>query len=373
MFPGTLASNRSTCCRKAITTFTDPPFFFPYDRVSGCVRVKSHVRATSKHVNPNHPAVNLTDGDLSTFWISGSGDSQPGGGPKSERPDWIQIEFPRPVKTGTLVLQPRENYGPRDIELQVPGEGQHEFTTIARFRATNQSRQLLTFPETSSRQFRIVLVSSYDPRYPSEPRNAQIREIEFLEVGSEGEVITELAVPELHEATATHEGQGMRVSYRKPQSGGIVQYVTVISLPDEATIYSTIFRASRATTVRITPLFPLRTAAPPGFEKTVVQHRGDRWLNMSDHVGFVSLNSLPKAIPHDRFYLTEQQTFAVQQGEWFGRAAVVVYARQSHAQTARCSPTVRILDDSRPEQLKLTLDSSSGTSTMEIDFADMEQ
>lgn len=353
------------------STFVDPPFFFPYDRNSGCVRVRRHVHVTSKHKSPRHPADCLVDGDRSTFWVSGAGDSRRGGGPTAERPDWIQFEFPEPLKTAALVLRPRENYGPREMELQNSVDGQQEFKTIARFTATNKPRQSWTFPETMSRVFRVVILSSYDPRYPDQPRNAQIREIEFLEVGSEGEAKTELAMPDLHEASATQDGKGMRVSYRKPCPGGVVQYVTVISLPDEATVYGTIFRANRAAKVKVGPLFPLRAAAPPGFEKAIQQHRGDRWLNMSDHVGFVSVDPLPMEIPVERFFLRDEQTFQVQPGEWFGRAALVVYARQSHEQTARKAATVRLLDDSHSEKFKLTLDTSSGTSVLDFDFACM--
>jgi hypothetical protein len=259
------------------------------------------------------------------------------------------------------------------MELQVPLDGQQEARTIARFTATNEARQVVAFPETTSRVFRVVIRSSYDPRYPHEPRNAQIREIAIVPAGSEDELKPEPAVPDLHEATATHEGEGMRVSYRTPHPGGITQYVTVISLPDEATVYGTVFRASRAATVKIGPLFPLRAAAPPGFEKAIEQRRGDRWLNMSDHVGFVSVDLLPKVVPVDRFFLTEQQTFQVQPGEWFGRAALVVYARQPHEQTAKRAPSVRLLEDSRPEKCRLTLDTSSGTSVLEMDFEGMEK
>ncbi len=356
------------------STFADPPFFFPCDRDSGCARVevvRPHVRVTSKHENPRHPADYLMDGDPSTFWISGVGNSRRGDGPTIERPDWIQFEFPKPVKTAALVLRPRENYGPREIELQMPVDGQREWKTIARFTATNKSRQVLPFPATESRVFRVVILSSYDPRYPDEPRNAQIREIEFLEVGSENKVETVLTMPELHEATATHGGTGMRVSYRKPHPSGITQYVTVVSLPDEATVYATIFRANQAATVKIGALFRMRAAAPPGFEKAIQQHRGDRWLNMSDHVGFVSVDPLPREIPNDRFFLTDERTFQVQPGQWFGRAVLAVYARQSHEQTAHRAASVRLLDDPRPETFKMTLDTSSGKNVVEFGFVKM--
>jgi hypothetical protein len=165
----------------------------------------------------------------------------------------------------------------------------------------------------------------------------------------------------------------MRVSYRKPCHSGITQYVTVISLPDEATVYATIFRASQAATVKISPLFPLRASAPPGFEKAIEQHRGERWLNMGDHIGFVSVDPLPNEIPSDCFFLTEEQTIAMQPDEWFGRAALVAYARQPHGQTAEKAPTVRLLDDQRPQTFKLTLETSSGNRVLEFDFAVMDK
>ncbi|MBN2475295.1 MAG: hypothetical protein JXB62_11840 [Pirellulales bacterium] len=257
------------------STFAEPPFFFPYDRDSGCARVevaRQDVPVTSKHDNPRHPADFLAD------------------------------------------------------------SGQ-EYGAIARFTAPNGPR--------------------------------------LLEVGHKDEAKAELAVPDLHEAQTMPDGKGMRVSYRRPCPGAVVQYMSIVSLPDEATVYCTAFRANQRTTVKIGPLFPLRAAAPPGFERPIRQHRGVRWLNMSDHVGFVSVDPLPEEIPSDRFLLTEGQTYSVQPGEWFGRAALVVYARQSRAQTARTSLTVRLLNDSCPGKVTLALDSSGGTSILEFDFAGM--
>jgi hypothetical protein len=351
------------------STFTDPPFFFPYDGDSGCVRVQTLARVTSKHTNPRHPADFLIDGDPSTFWISGVGNSRPGDGPTSDRPDWLQIEFPEPLKAASLLLRPRENYGPRDVELQIPVGGQEEFKTIARFSATNETRQLVRFPQVEARVFRIVILSAYDPRYPEQPRNAQIREIEIRERESEGEAKSRLARPVLDQAAPSEDGKGMRVSYRKPHPGGVVQHVTVISLADEATVYGTVFQAHQTTSVKVGRPFPLRAAAPPGFEKSVGQYRGERWLNMSDHVGFVSVDLLPREIPNDEFYLGEEQTYHVQPGQWFGRAVLAVYARQSREQTAHRATSVRLMDNALPEKFKVLLESSTGSHVLEFDFA----
>jgi hypothetical protein len=356
------------------STFVDPPFFFPYDRESGCAQVEvvqRDVRVVSKNDNPRHPADLLLDGDLATFWITGVGDSRPGDGPTPRRPDWVQFEYPQPLRTATLVLRPRERYGPRDIELQTPLDGGEQFKTIARFKATNEPRQLLKFPETTSRVFRVVVLSSYDPSYPDETRNAQIRELDFLETGKEAQAKPQLTMPELDEATQILDGKGMRVSYRKPCPGGVTQLVTVVSLPNEATVYATIFHASQALTVKLAPLFPLRASAPPGFEKTIRQHRGDRWLNMSDHVGFVSTDPLPEEIPDDRFFLTEERTYKVHPGQWFGRAVVAIYARQPHEQTEQKASAFRVQSDSRPEKFTVTADTCRGTHELKFDFGRM--
>ncbi len=250
------------------STFENPPFFFPYDRHSGCAQVRPAVRARSLHNNPRHPAALVADGDLATFWITGSGGSQPGDGPTKDQPDWIQLEYPQPRTVSSLVLCPRERYGPRELELQVAVDGQEEFRTVARFTASHHAQQTFAFPETTGQRFRIVIHWAHDPRYPEQARNAQIREIELPPANTEPaeSAPSDFAQPidqlVLDEATATQDGQAMRVRYRLPQTSGITQYVQVISLPGEATVYATAFRAAQATEVEVSPLFPLRTGAP---------------------------------------------------------------------------------------------------------------
>ncbi len=90
---------------------------------------------------------------------------------------------------------------------------------------------------------------------------------------------------------------------------------------------------------------------------------------MSDHVGFVSPDPLPPDIPSDRFYLSDPQTYQVQAGQWFGRAAVVIYARQSHAQTARAAAALRWDAGSTIERGRLEIATAAGPGVIEIDFA----
>lgn len=68
-----------------------------------------------------------------------------------------------------------------------------------------------------------------------------------------------------------------------------------------------------------------------------------------------------------RFELTGEQHFAVKAGEWFAPAAVVVYVRQPHRQTAALSEEVK-LDATQTGRLVLSLASSGGRSTIECDF-----
>ncbi|MBN1911280.1 MAG: hypothetical protein JW818_16160 [Pirellulales bacterium] len=175
--------------------------------------------------------------------------------------------------------------------------------------------------------------------------------------------------PALLEAVPTHAGQGMRVRYKKHWPGGVSQYVGVYSLPSEATVYCTVFKSDRAASVTIGPLFPLHAAAPPGFEKPVEQHRGARWLNMSDHVGFVSVDPLPEKIPQDRFFLTTKKTYDVKPDEWFGRAVVVLYARQPHQRTAERSRQLQLAEKGSLGRFTLSLEDSSGTTVLDVDLA----
>jgi len=194
-----------------------------------------------------------------------------------------------------------------------------------------------------------------------------------VKAGQGNQAKAKRAAPVLEEAAQTHQGGGMRIRYRNPWPGGVTQYTTVCSLPDEATVYCTVFRARRDAKVTVERLFPLRATAPPGFEKPVRQYRGPRWLNMSDHVGFVSVDPLPRSIPEDRFFLTEKQTFRVKRGEWFGRAVLVVFARQPHQETARLARQVGLLEDSQPGRMKVSLESSSGATVLDVDFARGEE
>ena len=163
-----------------------------------------------------------------------------------------------------------------------------------------------------------------------------------------------------------HDGKGMRIIVKRYWGDVATQYLTVVSLPDEATVYSTLFYAHADAALEIDPLFPLRTATLPGFEKPVRQYRGTNWLNMSDHIAFLSAQPLPATIPTDLFFLTEKTKHKVQAGQWFAPAAVVVYVRQPHEQTERLADKIGLIQDLPNKKFKLNMRSSSGQQTIDL-------
>jgi len=111
----------------------------------------------------------------------------------------------------------------------------------------------------------------------------------------------------VHNFESTHEGLGMRVTVKRPINSDVDQYLTIVSLPDEATVYSAIFHAKNNTTYSVGQLFPLQARWLPESPGSVTQHRGKNWLNMSDYVSFVSPKPLPENIPAEKFWLTGKE------------------------------------------------------------------
>ena len=165
----------------------------------------------------------------------------------------------------------------------------------------------------------------------------------------------------------TDNGQGMRVTVKRVRNANIDQYITVVSLPDEATVYSSIFYAKNSTSYTVGELFPLQARwLDEETNKTVTQYTGAKWLNMSDYVGFVSPDNLPGSIPSDKFRLTNSTGYSPTAGDWFSAAAVVVYANQTQQTTSSYASSIGVIRDLANEVFDLTLESSSGT--IEVDL-----
>jgi hypothetical protein len=160
----------------------------------------------------------------------------------------------------------------------------------------------------------------------------------------------------------TNDSNIMTVRYQRKWGNAVTQYVTVVSLNDEATVYMTHFKANQNATVKIGQLFPVFPDFAAGFEnKTFAQFRDSKWLNINDCLGFISPDVLPVNISTNRFWLKDSQEITVTAGQWFSPASVVVYVYQPHSDTQTLQPAVSYGSSSVEGQLILNLTSSSGS------------
>ena len=136
----------------------------PRKPVKGQVRVQ----ITASSAQPAHPVEQAADGVAGTFWVSGG--YKPGDAPTREKPEWIRFEFDAPFTARSLRLIPRDEYGPRNFDLQV-SDGQGEFRTVKSFELDQKGSDALEFPETTARVFRLLFTASYVKE------NVQVREV----------------------------------------------------------------------------------------------------------------------------------------------------------------------------------------------------
>jgi hypothetical protein len=135
---------------------------------------------TASSAQPEHAARAAGDGDINTFWVSGG--TEPGQGPSSDRPQWLQLGFSEPFAAEGLSLVPRNTYGPRDCDLQVSDDGK-TFRTVKAFTAAESGETTISFPPVNTRFFRLVIKASFDPRHPQSPRNVQVTELRLTGEG----------------------------------------------------------------------------------------------------------------------------------------------------------------------------------------------
>jgi hypothetical protein len=123
------------------------------------------------------PPEKMLDGDASTFWVSRG--KQEGEGPSAQRPEWVQLMFPRPVEIGGVRIVPRAGYGPKDGTWQESDDGKR-FRDIQIFTARPGADITIRFAPTTATCFRLLISNSFDPRFPAAPRNVQIAEMVLL-------------------------------------------------------------------------------------------------------------------------------------------------------------------------------------------------
>lgn len=128
---------------------------------------------------PSHPAKNTLDGNTDTFWVSAGGGA--GEGPTRDKPQWLQIEFDRPVAPAAAIIRPRPGYGPCEGEIRASDDGKNWRTRIP-FKATDEKTEIrIPLKGDAASRYRVIAFRAFDPRFPETPRNVQIAEIEFLD------------------------------------------------------------------------------------------------------------------------------------------------------------------------------------------------
>lgn len=176
--------------------------------------------------------------------------------------------------------------------------------------------------------------------------------------------------PELINYETLCDNEGMSVSLKRTFDDVLEQYITVVSMPDESVLYCTAFHALKDASVEISPLFAMRGDAPPGFEEPIVQTRGDNWLNISDHIGFISIDSLPENIPAEQIYVTDSQMLETNADQWFLQTAVVAYPRQKQEETEAFAESLSLLKPAKKGRFALKFKSSSGDNVVEVSLTE---
>lgn len=109
----------------------------------------------------------VMDGDNATFWVSSG--VEPGQGPTSDTPEWLEFSFDEPVTVCELEILGRKGYGPKNCRVQCLDSGDE----TALFQLKDELNKL-SFSPVRGRDFRIFFEDAYDPKFPQIPRNVQV-------------------------------------------------------------------------------------------------------------------------------------------------------------------------------------------------------
>ncbi|MEI7730636.1 MAG: glycosyl hydrolase [Verrucomicrobiota bacterium] len=151
-------------------------FVVAYRLKAGAATQTEFTGLTVSSEQANNSAERMADGNPNTFWVSNGSDM--GQGPTKARPVWVQLNFSQAISADRLVVQPRPGYGPRDCEIQVSDDGK-TFRPIKVFTATEKAETVVSFSAVTGKAVRLVIFSSFDPRFPQSPRNVQIAELKL--------------------------------------------------------------------------------------------------------------------------------------------------------------------------------------------------
>ena len=110
----------------------------------------------------------MADNNPETFWVS-----------EEAAPITLDFQFDHQVKLEGIRILPRDEYGPKTIEVYsiVNEDNEEEVKRIQSLELKATGEQFFSFPAVETSHTRLVITDSYDPRFPDKPRNAQIREL----------------------------------------------------------------------------------------------------------------------------------------------------------------------------------------------------
>jgi hypothetical protein len=152
----------------AIPSAGDPP------------RPAAPVRLTASSTYQQYRPELAADGNLETRWIS-NGD-RPGKGPRPGRPEWLMLEYARPLAATALCLKPYTDCGPRDCEWECSLDGK-TFWKLAAFTVSPRQAKTVEVGQATARFFRLVIKSAYPLDGFGESWNVQISEVAVLQRG----------------------------------------------------------------------------------------------------------------------------------------------------------------------------------------------
>ncbi|MBT7303751.1 MAG: discoidin domain-containing protein [Victivallales bacterium] len=137
------------------------------------LHVPLQVKVANHH--STYPGKNIVDGDPATFWVS-SPDGRPvrpGDGPTKERPEKVELTFPR-TTIGGILLVPRPRYGPREFRIEI--DGKEVFTG----KMGHSPLPIRLKAPVVGESLVLTITRSHDPSHPDNPRNLQIAEIALM-------------------------------------------------------------------------------------------------------------------------------------------------------------------------------------------------
>ena len=123
---------------------------------------------------PDYPATNCLDGDFTTFWVSDRDGAEPGHGPTAEHPERLEFTLDGKSNLGRILIFPRPNYGPKQLRVRVDGQ------VVFEGAMKNGPLEVKLEQPAKAMSVSLELLSSHDPRFPTNSRNVQIMEVLFL-------------------------------------------------------------------------------------------------------------------------------------------------------------------------------------------------